>query len=204
MKKLDQRKYNRSDCCCFGSGIKDFSGLSNMSTDFELEVNGLRIMTSEALYQSMRFTSFPDIQEEILNEKSPMSAKMVGRKYLQKTRPDWEDVKTDVMGWCIRVKLAQHFIRFGALLAITYPKDIVELSAKDGFWGAKPIEKSDVLIGINALGRILMELRQEYFSENKYKLLKVMPLEIDHFKLLNEPVRIIDARDRFIELVRSY
>ncbi|MBI9052337.1 MAG: NADAR family protein [Bacteroidales bacterium] len=203
MKKYSQREYKRIDCCCFSSTKKEFGELSNMSAGFVLEVNGLKILTSEALYQAMRFTSFPDIQMKIFQEKSPMSAKMISKKYLQKTRVDWEEVKVDIMRWCLKVKLAQNFIKFGTLLETTYPKEIVELSTKDKFWGARPIEKSNLLIGINALGRLLMELRYEYFSENKYGLLKALPLEIDNFKLLDENIGIIDARDTFIQKIKE-
>ena len=80
----------------------------------------------------------PDIQKIILAERSPMTAKMKSKPYRKEnTRPDWEIVKVKVMKWCLRVKLAQNWIRFGDLLRSTDNRPIVEESRKDDFWGAK-------------------------------------------------------------------
>jgi type I restriction enzyme S subunit len=47
-----------------------------MAPGFPLCVNGVRIRTSEALYQACRFPHLPDIQRQIIDERSPMTAKM--------------------------------------------------------------------------------------------------------------------------------
>lgn len=61
------------------------------------------------------------------------------------------------MRWVLRQKL-QH-PPFQRVLLETGDRPIVELSYKDQFWGAKP--EGHLLVGVNALGRLLMELRQE-------------------------------------------
>ena len=64
------------------------------------------------------------------------------------------------MRWSLRVKLAQNQTTFGQLLLATGNKPIVEESAKDQFWGAK-VQNGDALMGVNVLGRLLMELREQ-------------------------------------------
>ena len=55
------------------------------------------------------------------------------------TRADFEDYKVEIMNWCLKLKLANHPIRFGRALQKTGAHAIVEESKKDSFWGAKPI-----------------------------------------------------------------
>ena len=105
------------------------------------------------------------------------------------------------MRWCLKVKLAQNFLKFGLLLETTNPKPIVEISNKDEFWGAKKEKNSDLVVGINALGRLLMELRAEYISDKRYILLIVEPIQLENFKLLDKEIGIIDARNELIEQI---
>lgn len=199
MKKYSVREYIKDNCCIFSSTKKDFGGLSNMCSGFMLDINGIDILTSEALYQAMRFPDYPEIQNKIIFEKSPMSAKMVSKKYIKNTRSDWEEVKVDIMRWCLKVKLAQNFLKFGLLLESTNLNPIVEFSTKDEFWGAKPIKNSNSLIGINALGRLLMELRAVYTTDKRYSMLNVEPLPIEKFAILNHKIELIDGRNGLIE-----
>ena len=136
-----------------------------MASGFPINVNGIRIRTSEALYQICRFPHRTDIQQEIILQRSPMTAKMKSRRYLIETRKDWEKVRVKVMRWCLQVKLAQNWNSFSSLLFSTGDKPIVEESRKDNFWGAK-IDDDKTLIGVNALGRLLMELRAELRGPN--------------------------------------
>lgn len=201
MIKHSKREYKLEETCSFSSTKSEFGGLSNMCAGFNLNVNGKGILTSEALYQALRFPNNPEIQIEIVLEKSPMTAKMVSKKYIEKTRNDWENVKIDIMRWCLRVKLAQNFLKFGLLLEKTNSKNIVELSNKDEFWGAKLNKNANSIIGVNALGRLLMELRAEYLSESRYSLLLVKPLDIEDFKLFGDKIPIINGIDNLIEQI---
>jgi ribA/ribD-fused uncharacterized protein len=138
---------------------EEFGGLSNMAAGFPLEIHGRLWRTSEALYQALRFPDHPDVQEEIRSEASPMAAKMKSKPHrASKSRLDWDDVRVDLMYWCLEVKLFQNQTSFGELLRRTGNNDIVESSAKDNFWGAI-IQPSGSLYGQNVLGRLLMRLR---------------------------------------------
>lgn len=158
--ELEQRIYKKEEVITFRKTNERFGGLSNMAAGYPLEIKGIKIRTSEALYQACRYPDYPEIQKEILAQKSPMTAKMISKKYRNKTRNDWDSVKLQVMRWSIRLKLLQNWSAFSELLLSTGARPIVEESRKDRFWGA--ILYSDgVLVGANALGRLLMELRQE-------------------------------------------
>ncbi len=198
-KKYGLREYKANEVVWFRKTKEAFGGLSNMCSGYQLEVNGHRILTSEALYQACRFPDLPDVQQIIINEKSPMTAKMKSKPHRIHTREDWDNARVAIMRWSLQVKLAQNFIKFGKLLEETYPKQIVEDSRKDRFWGAVR-EKNDenILTGVNALGRLLMELRQKYMSESRYDLLVVEPLQIKNFKLFGEEIERIDERMNFV------
>ncbi len=52
LKAKDVRVYNRSECVCFLKTKEEFGGLSNMAGGFVLEINRVKILTAEALYQA--------------------------------------------------------------------------------------------------------------------------------------------------------
>ena len=131
-----------------------------MAAGFPFEVNGVRIPSSEALYQACRFPHMPEVQRLIISQRSPMTAKMRSKPHRKNSRSDWNQVRVPVMRWCLRVKLAQNWQKFAELLLTTEERPIVEESGKNDFWGAKPLENG-TLVGRNVLGRLLMELREE-------------------------------------------
>ena len=183
--------YNISQCCVFYKTIEANGSLSNMAAKFNLVVNSIAILTSEALYQACRFPSRPDVQEIIIAQASPMRAKMMSKPYRKaNTRADWDDVRVDIMRWSIRVKLAQNYGSFSAVLRSSGQRDIVEKSRKDKFWGAvQSKENPDILEGENMLGKLLMELREElYTTSNPSKFLTVEPLDIPDFLLYGEKI----------------
>lgn len=184
------RTYERSKSVVFFRTKEVFGGLSNMASGFPLRVNSVRIHTSEALYQACRFPHMPDVQRKIIAEHSPMTAKMKSKPYRKQSRPDWDAVRAKIMRWCLRVKLAQNFKSFGDLLLSTGDRPIVEQSRKDDFWGAKEAEDG-TLVGMNVLGRLLMELRAELKSGQDAEMKVVRPLPIPDFLLYGRPIEPI-------------
>ena len=185
------RSYDRSQSVVFHKTKEEFGGLSNMAAGFPICVNEIHIRTSEALYQLCRFPYMPDLQKKIVNEKSPMTAKMVSKPYRNQTRHDWEYVRIGIMRWCLRVKLAQNWNAFSSVILSTKDLPIVEYSRRDSFWGAKAESNEEILVGINALGRLLMELRQEILSRPKVELLQVGPMQINDFLIFGEQIRMV-------------
>jgi ribA/ribD-fused uncharacterized protein len=188
-----QRTYIADECAVFRVTTEKYGGLSNMAGGFPLKVNDTTVWSSEALYQACRFPFEADIQRVVLAERSAMTAKMKSKKYRREyTRPDWDTIKVKLMKWCLRVKLAQNWQRFGEVLRSTGDKPIVEDSRKDDFWGAKQSEDGK-LVGMNVLGRLLMELRQELASPNSEALRSVPVPDIPDFLLLGESIRPISS-----------
>jgi len=158
------RVYSRDDVVSFRSTAGPFGGLSNMAPGFPVVVNHVRIRSVEALYQALRYPNLPEAQRLIIDQHSPMTAKMVGRRYIEQTRPDWDEIKVLLMRWCLRLKLVQNWEAFSSVLLSTRGRMIVEDSRKDQFWGAMP-KGETTLEGRNVLGRLLMELREQLLSD---------------------------------------
>ncbi|SDP94515.1 conserved hypothetical protein, ribA/ribD-fused [Rhodoferax sp. OV413] len=185
----DLRTYNRADCAVFRKTAEAFGGLSNMAPGFSVRINGVRILTVEALYQACRFPHLPEVQRKIIEQTSPMTAKMVGKPYRGDSRPDWDRVRVKIMRWVLRLKLAMHWTQFSALLLSTGDMSIVEDSRKDDFWGAMPTDAA-TLVGMNVLGRLLMELREEI--KQGAELRRVEPPAIPDFLLFDEVMGVVD------------
>ena len=184
------RVYDPDVSIVFRKTNERFGGLSNMAPGFPLRVNGTQIRTSEALYQACRFPHMPDVQRRIIDESSPMTAKMRTKPFRSQSRPDWNSVRVKIMRWCLRVKLAQNWQRFGELLLATGERPIVEQSRKDDFWGAK-MAKDGALVGKNVLGRLLMELRELLRDGDSEKLMTVNPPLITDFLFLQKPIEVM-------------
>jgi ribA/ribD-fused uncharacterized protein len=196
--KNEERIYTYSSSCTFRKTKENFGGLSNMASGFPIEINGIHIYSSEALYQACRFPHLPEVQQTILEQKSPMTAKMVSKPFREESRKDWMQIRIKVMRWCLKVKLAQHFDSFGRLIESTNSRDIVEESSKDPFWGAIRINEMEMK-GVNALGRLLMELRNDYNSDKRFDLLIVPPPAIPRFNLMGKKIKKIDERKKYIK-----
>ena len=146
-----------------------YGWLGNMAP-FRIDYMGQRWLTSEALFQSMRYDDL-NVKELIRIEKSPMSAKMKAKKHkdLMVVEPcSPEDL--DNMRLCIRLKFEQNPV-IKEKLKKTYPHQIVEdVSKRNGarheFWGAR--NNGGNWIGQNHMGKLLMELR-EIFLEKDFK-----------------------------------
>lgn len=184
------RKYDCAHSAVFLKTNEKFGALSNMAGGFPLCVNGVDIRTSEALYQACRFPHLPKVQDVIIAERSPMTAKMRSKPYRQNSRSDWDAVRVNIMRWCLRVKLAQNWNRFRDALLETGDLPIVERSRRDDFWGAKLVQDT-TLKGVNALGRLLMELREQIKKDPPEVFQHVEPLPIPNFLLCGGPIRKI-------------
>lgn len=115
-------------------------------------------MTSEHAYQAAKFDD-PYIIDEIHAARSAYDALMLARKYENRIRPGWHDQKIDVMLSIIRAKLVQHeYVQ--KQLRKSGSAELIENSEKDSFWGRGPDWK-----GENMLGKLWMQLRQEYYPE---------------------------------------
>lgn len=191
MSSSDQtRTYRRKECVVFLKTNEPFGGLSNMAGGYPIHVNGVRILTSEALYQACRFPHLPEVQRMIIGQNSPMTAKMRSKPYRKDSRPDWDQVRVRIMRWCLRMKLANNWSTFSNLLLRTGDRSIVEESRKDDFWGAKAAGDGNTLVGMNVLGRLLMELREQVKQRGREAALDIGPPDIPQFLLFGRPIEV--------------
>lgn len=186
---MEKRIYDPKEVISFRKTTEPFGGLSNMASGYSIFINNVIIPSSEHLYQAMRYPLIPEIQHEIISQDNAMKAKMVSNKYKEKySRPDWEMIQFKVMRWVLEVKLAQNWEKFSQILLSTENKPIVEFTTEDKVWGACKV--ADKLEGVNALGRLLMELRQKYVLYND-RLYCVEPVNVPAFLLYNHPIDLI-------------
>lgn len=188
----DNKTYFRNESAVFFKTKEQLGGLSNMAAGYPLSINNIRIPTSEALYQACRFPHKPDIQKLIIGQASPMTAKMVSKPHRKDSRPDWDEARIQIMYWCLRVKLAQHWEKFGDLLLSTGNRSIVEESYRDTFWGAKATN-TGTLTGINVLGQLLTALRDQLKSPKVDALRVVKPPTLPEFSLVEKPIGVIEG-----------
>ncbi|MGM3388802.1 NADAR family protein [Stutzerimonas stutzeri] len=187
VKKIAIREYCRSQSVVFLKTNEAYGGLSNMAGGYALNIDGVRVLTSEALYQACRFPHMPNIQKLIISQTSPMTAKMRSKPYRDQSREDWLKVRVRIMQWCLRVKLVQNWATFSELLLSTGDLPIVECSRKDTFWGAVPVDGEN-LFGANVLGRLLMELRKEVIEKGFNGFETVTPPDVEDFYFLGKPI----------------
>jgi N-glycosidase YbiA len=108
--------------------------------------------TSEHYFQAQKFAGTPHL-EAVRNARTPKVAANMGRDRKRPLRPDWEQVKDDVMRRAVLAKFTAHASIREVLLG-TADEDIMENAPKDYYWGIGADGT-----GKNMLGRILMEVR---------------------------------------------
>lgn len=134
----------------------EFYPLSNFSA-FRLLWKGTDFDTSEHAYQFEKFQHAEGVMvgEAITQARSAHHAFSIARAHADRVRPDWNDVRVDIMRDILRAKLDQHeYIR--RKLLQTGGRSLVENSWRDDFWGWGPNH-----LGKNMLGRLWMEIRAE-------------------------------------------
>ena len=143
-----------------------YGWLGNMAP-YPVTYNSVTYKTTEALFQALRFENHPEVQKEIITQTSPMSAKMVAKKYKHLLEEEGYELlgEKDVanMRLCVDLKLEQHpdlakqLIDTGSALII---EDCTSRPQGSGiFWGAA--KTANGWTGKNTLGEIFMDKRQE-------------------------------------------
>lgn len=135
-----------------------FGEFSNFSPH-PFELDGVSWPTSEAYFQAQKFEE-EDYREQIRLAPSPMEAANLGRSRTMPLRSDWEQAKDDVMRAALRAKFTSH-PELRALLLSTGDEPIIEATTGDYYWGCGT--RGD---GLNRLGELLVELREQLKSED--------------------------------------
>lgn len=155
--------------------VKEESGWLSCMSAYPVKYKGVQYKTCEALFQALRFKNHPEIQEEIINQQSPMGAKMKARKNrsLLNREDKWDEAPSDIplMEKCLKLKLKQHPELKDKLIATGDAKIIEDCSTHDResarFWGA--VKKDGKWVGENVFGKLWMEIREELVNnQNKH------------------------------------
>jgi ribA/ribD-fused uncharacterized protein len=143
--------------------------LGNMAP-YPVECEGMRYRTTEALFQCLRFAGHPAVQSDIREQKSPMAAKMIARKYRHLLgRQNWDEAESDIplMRLCLQLKVQQHPGLKTRLLDTGEAPIIEDCTARPRgsakFWGA--VLEDGRWNGRNVLGSLWMELREQLKTE---------------------------------------
>ncbi len=135
--------------------VNGFKGEYEFLSNFypcRIEYEGLYYLNSEAAFQAQKCTN--EEEKRTFCELTAVKAKQHGRRV--SLRPDWNEIRLDVMEKVLRAKftgspqLAQKLIKTGNITLVEYN------TWKDTFWGV------DVKLGgENNLGKLLMKIRSE-------------------------------------------
>lgn len=110
----------------------------------------------EAPYQAQK-TSVLSEYDAIWKAKRNDESRLLGQKVTM--RPDWDQVKYQVMKECVLAKFLQHKDLRDQLIATGY-EELIEDSPVDYYWGCGADGS-----GANNLGKVLMEVRDELQGE---------------------------------------
>jgi ribA/ribD-fused uncharacterized protein len=123
------------------------------------ELDGVWWPTSEHYFQAQKFAGTPHA-DQIRQVKTPKDAARIGRDRYRPLRPDWEQVKDDIMRQGVLRKFETHADIREVLLA-TGDELIVENSPIDYYWGCGADGS-----GKNLLGHILYQFAAENVIRN--------------------------------------
>jgi len=128
---------------------------------YPIVIDDVMWYSSEHYFQAMKFPHDRDYQEKIRTTKACHDIKRLGATRQIKLRPDWEDVKENIMMIALRAKFDQ-YPELKQLLLSTAGKSLVEHTENDNYWG----DAGDGS-GLNRLGNLLVELREYYLNNDK-------------------------------------
>ena len=153
----------------FKKVAEEYGWMGNMAP-YPIKFDGKVWLTSESLFQSMRYDD-DSVKEMIRVEKSPMGAKMKAKKYRdQMVVVPMSELDVENMRKCVKMIFDAH-PQLKRQLMNTKDSFIYEdIGNRNGerhkFWGAKKWSESEG-DGNNMMGKILMDLREEYLKEIK-------------------------------------
>lgn len=138
----------------FMDSINRFKGKNSFLSNFYpvfVYYNGIRFPSVEHAFQAAKSL---DIEEQKLFAITPSAAEAKKWGKSVKLRPDWENVKVDIMEILLRQKFSYPELK--SKLLETGNVTLVEGNTHgDKFWGVVGNE------GQNILGRLLMKIREE-------------------------------------------
>jgi len=135
----------------YGARQKPYGCFSNFSPH-GFELDGAWWPTSEHYFQAQKFVGTPFV-DQIRQAPTPNEAAKMGRRRSLPLRPDWEEIKGQVMLAGVLRKFETH-ADIRAVLLATGEELLVEHAPRDYYWGCGADGS-----GQNKLGQALMTVR---------------------------------------------
>ena len=137
-----------------GSFNGEYEFLSNFYPS-PISFDGILYPTNEHAFQAYKSLSREE-RLDIANSATPGIAKRKGRKII--LRRDWEQIKDNVMEFCLRKKFTEHLDLQKKLLETGDAILIEGNTWGDTYWGMC------AGVGENKLGQLLMKIREEIIT----------------------------------------
>lgn len=140
--------------------INKFDGEYDFLSNFypsPIKIEGIEFPTVEHAFQAMKSLDITE-RQMIANEPTPGRAKRAGRKVA--LRDNWEKVKCWVMRECLRKKFSTPELK-EKLLSTGNAYLIEGNEWHDQFWGSCYCPDCLRRPGLNMLGQLLMDIREE-------------------------------------------
>lgn len=141
--------------------ISSFAGQYRWLSNFHLGTVEYEDMTFDSVEAAFQAAKTTDRTKRLAfcGPLAPGAAKRLGRSL--ELRPDWEQVKEQVMLDCLRSKFAAGS-DLAKMLMATGKEELVEGNLwHDNEWGDCKCYRCDHIKGKNKLGRLLMKVRDE-------------------------------------------
>jgi ribA/ribD-fused uncharacterized protein len=156
----------------YGGPLSNFAPTPGLKLPFgyhgHFENDRVPVATVEHWFQACKATSRRQF-DVILASGTATIAKRAGRA--ADLRPDWEQIKHQVMLCALRGKFALEPYRSALLL--THPRPLAEDSPDDFLWGCRDARGGHT--GQNLLGRALMQVRDELVADVRTRLGALTP-----------------------------
>ena len=172
--------------------INSFSGkydfLSNMFICLLVDMDGTEYRSSEHYYQLHKTLDHCE-RYKIQTTSTPMKSRTLGRKC--ELRPDWNNVKDQVMETALRLKFNNEYLR--NKLIKTYSHELVEGNNwGDTYWGVCNGR------GQNKLGMLLMKIRDEFVSlQNELRNVKFVRVTSENVDEIFDIIKDINHQKRY-------
>ena len=155
------RTYSAKTSCVFRYTRERWGEFSNFANLPEpIVVNDIRFSTSEHLYQALKHATDSEAITRIAAAPSAYLAKRTATSIILPDPRAWNTHRINAMRWTLRIKRESNRELIDRILDDTGDRPIVEASARDDYWGAKP-SRDGTHLGKNILGRLWMEVRQD-------------------------------------------
>jgi|CXWL01.1.fsa_nt_gi ribA/ribD-fused uncharacterized protein len=136
--------------------LGEYRFLSNFHV-CDIEFDGRLYTSTEAAYQSAK--TLNPLTRDLFRDMTPSQARKEGQQL--EIRPNWDNVKVDVMRKVNLYKYVKHSDLTDKLLATGDAYLMEGTWWHDNFWGVCTCAACKLTPGQNNLGRVLMEIRKK-------------------------------------------